>query len=55
VTRAPTVAVPPNMASDLNTKGTTTLDLPQDPNVLNSAGSPTQEVYVIIAFTGKLP
>jgi hypothetical protein len=55
VTPAPTVAVPPNMTSDLKTTGTTTLDLPQDPTVLTSAGSPTKEVYVIVAYTAKLP
>jgi len=55
VSPAPAVAVPANMALDLKNTGTTTLDLPQDPNVLTSAGSPTKEVYVIIAYTAKLP
>ena len=55
VTPAPAVVVPSNMASELKSTGATTLDLPQDPNVLNSSHSPVEEVYVVIAYTAKLP
>jgi hypothetical protein len=55
VTPAPAIAVPANMATDLDTTGTTTLDLPQDANVLNSGGPPTKAVYAIIAYTAKRP
>jgi len=55
VTPAPAVVVPSNMASELKSTGATALDLPQDPNVLNSSHSPVEEVYVVIAYTAKLP
>lgn len=51
---APAIAVPPTMASELKATGSTTLDLPQDPNVLNSNGSATKDVYVIISYTAKI-